>query len=131
MTVSDRSLASKAVCVRQLWVSTTGNRKRICYIGLLGLTDIERLLLGYKMIEKLNPQTARTWRRHLKSSQSGLIGGSVSSSDDGSDASDEDAEFGTISRGKKGDARGLRQGGGGLGLSGPRRNQDDDSDFDL
>lgn len=94
-------------------------------------TDIERLLLGYKMIDKLNPQTARTWRRHVKSTKSGLIGGLVSSSDDDSEASEEDAEFGTIARGKKGDNRGLRQGGAGLGLSGTRRNQDDDSDFDL
>lgn len=82
------------------------------------------------MIEKLNPQTARTWRRHVKSTNSGLIGGSISSDDD-SEASEEDAEFGTIARGKKGDNRGLRQGGTGLGLSGTRRNQDDDSDFDL
>jgi hypothetical protein len=94
-------------------------------------TDIERLLLGYKMIDKLNPQTATTWRRHVKSTKSGLIGGGASSSDDDSDASDEDPQFGTIARGKKGDARGLRQGGGGLGLSGTRRDQDDDSDFDL
>ncbi|GHJ86878.1 hypothetical protein NliqN6_3280 [Naganishia liquefaciens] len=93
--------------------------------------DIERLLLGYKIIEKLNPQTARTWRRHVQSTKSGLIGGAVSSSEDDSEASEEDAAFGTIARGKKGDARGLRQGGAGLGLSGARRNQDDDSDFDL
>lgn len=92
------------------------------------------------MIDKLNPQTARTWKRHIKSTGSGLIGGAVSSDEDDSlDDSDEDAQFGTIARGKKGDARGLRQGGtgvgsgSGLGLSGTRRRgqQDDDSDFDL
>lgn len=48
--------------------------------------------------------------------------------------SDEDAQFGTIVRGKKGEGRGLKQGGLGLGLSGTagrRAQQDDDSDFDL
>ncbi|KAJ9110962.1 hypothetical protein QFC20_002728 [Naganishia adeliensis] len=103
--------------------------------GGLGTTamDIERLLLGYKIIDKLNPQTARTWKRHIKSTRSGLIGGAVSSDDDSLGDSDEDAQFGTIARGQKGDARGLRQGGtSGLGLSGARRKQDDDDfDFDL
>jgi hypothetical protein len=97
-----------------------------------GGTDIERLLLGYKIIDKLNPQTARTWKQHIKSTRSGLIGGAVSSDDDSLGDSDEDAQFGTIARGQKGDARGLRQGGSGLGLSGAGRRQDDDDfDFDL
>lgn len=57
----------------------------------------------------------------------------MSSDDDSLGDSDEDAQFGTIARGQKGDARGLRQGGtSGLGLSGARRKQDDDDfDFDL
>lgn len=40
-------------------------------------------------------------------------------------------EFGTIARGQKGDNRGLRQGGTGLGLSAGRRREEDDFDFDL
>ncbi|KAJ9114269.1 hypothetical protein QFC22_005721 [Naganishia vaughanmartiniae] len=101
--------------------------------------DIERLLLGYHMIEKPNPQTRKVWKRHVKSTRSGMIGGEASSdSEDGSlGDSDEDAQFGTIARGRKGDGRGLKQGGSGAGLglsgTGSRRSQqdDNDSDFDL
>jgi hypothetical protein len=88
-------------------------------------------LLGYKIIDKLNPATARTWKRHIKSTRSGMIGGSISSDEDSLGDSDEDVEFGTIARGQKGDNRGLRQGGGGLGLSGASRQDEDDFDFDL
>ncbi|KAJ9096457.1 hypothetical protein QFC21_005279 [Naganishia friedmannii] len=114
-------------------------RSLITYPNSAGHADIERLLLGYKMIEKPNPQTPRVWKRHIKQTRSGMIGGDVSSDSDGDGSlgdSDEDAQFGTIARGRKGEGRGLKQGGSGAGLglsgTGKRRDGDeDDFDFDL
>lgn len=91
--------------------------------------DVERFLLSKGICEK----PSESLMKSLKAS-AGSDGASSSEDDE-----DEDAEFGTMRMGKKGDMRGLKQGGTGLGLGGMsgsagrgrRKDEDSDSDFDM
>jgi len=84
--------------------------------------DVERVLLAHGIADK----PSDTLMKSLKSSRG---------DDSESEEDDEDAEFGTMRMGKKGEMRGLKQGGVGLGLGGMgkgrRKADDSDSDFDM
>lgn len=81
--------------------------------------DVERVLLAHGIADK----PSETLMKSLKESRDEA--GSQSEEED------EDGEFGTMRMGKKGEMRGLKQGGVGLGLGGMGRRKVDDSDSDF